>query len=249
MGFATAATLISTGVSAYQGYKGMKAGDKAADQADASMAQQARTMEELLSVGRENQDFFRQQYQQWQDRNLPVLDQMRQQAMAGSEPDYAAITADTSAAFDSAREQTRREQERYGIKPGDGQFGRTARDFDMREAGAEIAARQTERRNADDDRFNKLASVYGAGSAMQRTALQGYGGASGSLMNALSSVGATHGDRAQMQGNAAAGAYDAAFGQDWDGIIDNTLGIFNNPGEGQQTTQPIPETDLPGGFG
>lgn len=237
MGLATAAAIGSVAVSGYQAVQGARAAGEAADSADDAMAQQQRTFERMDQLGEENLQWFRNLYDEWEQEYSPILDELKSEAMAGVTPDYAAIATDTRKAFERARESKERQMGAFGIKPSDGQYGANERRFAIAEAATEVGAREQARREAERERFSKLSSVYGMGSAEKRTALSGVSNAAGQYQGALSGVAGGQGSRAQMYGNAAASANNAAWGQDWDGVIDNALNAFGDFGgnEGPST--------------
>jgi len=233
MGISTAVGLVGAGVSAFQAVSGARAADEAGDRADQSLAAQQRMFDRQVELGEENLAYFRDVFNRWEQEFAPVLEELKAEAMSGVTPDYSAIAADTRAAFQNARESRRRELGRYGINPGDGQFGADERRYALAEAEAEVGAREQARRAADIERFQKLSSLYGQGSVEKRTALGGVSNASGQFQGALSGVAHGQGQNADRFGNAAAGASEAAFGQDWDSIIDGALGAFGNTGENE----------------
>lgn len=233
MGFATAAAIGSMAVSGIQAVQGIRAANDAADSADAAMAMQQQTFDRMDQLGDENLQWFRERFSEWEQEYAPVLDELKSEAMAGVTPDYAAIATDTRKAFERARENHERQLGAFGIKPGDGQYGANERRFAISEAATEVGAREQARRDADRERFSKLASVYGIGSAEKRTALSGVSSAAGQYQSALSGVAGGQGQRAQMYGQAAAAANNAAWGQDWDGVIDNALNAFGDFGSNE----------------
>ena len=232
MGIATGAALVGAGVSAFQGIKGAKAADEAGDRADQSLAAQQAMFDRQVELGEDNLAYFRDVFSKWEEEFAPVLDELKAEAMSGVTPDYTAIASDTRSAFQSARDSSRRELGRFGINPGDGQFGANERRYAISEAATEVGAREQARRAADTERFGKLQALYGIGSGEKRTALGGVSNASGQFQGALGGVAAGQGRNADRYGNAAAGASQAAFGQDWDSIINGALGAFGNMGGG-----------------
>lgn len=241
MGFATAAAVVGAGTSLYQGIKGAKAAKKSGKQADQALALQNKALDQSIELGEEQLQYFKGVYDEWREEYAPILTELKNEALENRTPDYAAIAADTDAAFDAVRENRRLELGRYGIKPGDGQFNADERRIGVGEAGAEVNARQAARRAEEDKRFDKLNRVYGLGVQQQGQALAGVSNASGQYQHALGGNVRARGDQATRYGNAAAGASDAAFGQDWDGIINGVFGAFGGGDEGgsQDTTQPV----------
>lgn len=226
MAVATAAAVVSTAATAYSAYQGKKAGDRQ----ERAMDQQAAAQQRGIDVQEEHLDWARGQYDSWKQEFDPILNELKMEAAAGRTPDYAAITADTMASFASARNQVQREQTRYGIKPGEGQWGATDRRMATGQATAEIGARQEARRGAEDDRFDRLGKVYGIGANLQQGAMrmasgayQGLSGAHGQQAGMFGDQAGVHGGQADMYGNVAAESGAAAFGQ-WADIIDSSMG-------------------------
>lgn len=207
-------------------YEGKKAGDRQED----AMDQQAAAQQRSLDMQEQYLDWSKGQYDEWKQEFDPILNELKMEAAAGRTPDYAAITADTMSAFASARQQTQRQQGRYGIKPGDGQFGATERRMATGQATAEVGARQQARRGAEDDRFQRLGQVYGIGADLQRSAMGMTAGAFGGVSDAHSNQArmfgqqaGVYGQQADQYGNIAAESGAAAFGQ-WADIIDSSMG-------------------------
>lgn len=214
------AALIGAGVSTAGGLYAARKQGKAADRA---LDQQAAAMQDQTALGREHMQWAKGVYENWRQEFAPVLEELKAEALASSDPDYAAITADTQAAFDSERGGQRREMERYGINPGDGAWGSSDRRMGIGQATAEVNARQGARRDEKDRRFGRLSSVMGIGQGLQQQAMGITAGAAGGLMGAHGQQAGIHGGNAQMHGQAAAGAARTAFGQDWGSLIDNAF--------------------------
>lgn len=228
MGVAAAAAVVGTAATAYSAYQGRQAGRRAGR----AMDEQAAAQQRALDMQEQFLDWSMGEYNQWREEFRPVLDQLKMEAMAGQTPDYAAITADTMSAFASARDQTQRQQQRFGINPGDGQWGATEARFGIGQATAEVGARQQARRANEGQQFGKLAQVYGIGAGLQQGAMGMAGSAFGGVSNAHSNMAGMHGNQANYHGNQAnmygqiaAESGAAAFGQ-WADIID---GAMNSP--------------------
>lgn len=178
-----------------------------------------------MGFARDHYGFGMDQFLQNQRRFDPVLDAMTEEAMAAREPDYAAITADTRMAFDSARGQGQRQMERYGINPGDGMWGANDRQYGIGQAGAEIMARQQARRDTNNQRFNQLAGLYGVGTQLmnQASGMMGQGvsataGAAGMGVNAAGQAAGMYGQNAMLAGQQAGSNWASLIGHIGDGI-------------------------------
>lgn len=238
MAVATAAAVVGTAATAYSAYQGKKAGDRQGR----AMDQQAAAQQRGLDIQEEHLDWARGQYDQWKQEFDPILDQLKMEAAAGRTPDYAAITADTMASFASARKQTQRQQGRYGIKPGDGQWGANERKMATGQATAEVGARQQARRDTEDDQFRRLSQVYGIGAGLQQGAMSMTSGAFGGVAQGHQGMAqmhgqqaGVHGQQADMYGNIAAESGSAAFGQ-WADILDSSFADSGPSG----ATVPVP---------
>lgn len=197
---------------------------KSSRSADQALGRQGASMQEAIDLGREHMDFARGEYQQWRQEFAPIMDALAAEALAGREPDFAAITADTRMAFDSARGQQQRHLERRGINPGDGQYGENDRQHRMAAAAAEVGARDSARRDAKNDRFEMLSSVGRLSSSIGNQAMASTGAAVGGLMGAFGNQAAMHGQHAQMHGNNAAASGRALGGLDWGSVVNR---VFN----------------------
>lgn len=230
MGIETA--LITGGIGLMQGAMGARSARRNARSADAAMAQQQALQERQLGIGEEQMAFFREQYQNWHQQFAPAIEQLQQQAMEGREPDYAAITADNAMAFDSAQQSNQRQMERFGINPGDGQFGANVQRAGLGRAASEVDARQNARRQNEQQQFGQLAQVAGLGAGLQGQAMAGLSGAAGGLMGAMGQQAGTAGQNAQMYGDLAGQGAQAFGSTDWGGIIGSAFDAIGGIGGG-----------------
>lgn len=204
---AIAGTVIGAAGVGAQIYGASRAGD-AAD--DAQRAQNALN-QQRIELGREQLDWARGNYDQWRQEFQPVLDELMSESMRDRTPDYGAISADTNAAFGAARRDYEVGLERRGVDPSDGAFGAGRRRFGIGQALAEVNARNTARRGAEDDKFRRLASTYGFGTGLMQSGMNAVSGGFSAVQNAMGGASGDYGAQAGAHaGNAAAG-WSGAF--------------------------------------
>lgn len=214
---------------AYSANKQSKAAKGAANSArDATDAQ--------VELGREQLDFSRQQYADWQERFNPILDDLTGMAYEDVRPDYGAIAADVGAAFGTSQAMNRRQQERYGIKPTDGAADASERQYGLGRALALVGGNQSARAQAKDAKFQRLAGVYGLGNGMMSGAMSGMNAGYGTTAAALGSQANMFGQQAnQYSQAAAAGAQMAGYGlgqlgsMSWGGAQAGGTTVPNSP--------------------
>ncbi len=207
------------------------------DARDARNAQQG-AMDQQVALGREQLDFAREQYQDWQNRFNPILDDLGMMAYEQRDPDYGAITADVGAAFDTSQGVNRRQMQRFGLSPSDGAVQNSEVQYGLGRAQAIVDGRNRARLANQDQRWNRLASFYslGNGQGMQ---------ASNMVQAAYAGLGGSFGQQAGMFGNMA-NNYSAGASQAWGdmaGWAGWGIGQWMNRGQSGYThQQPHPST-------
>lgn len=206
MAIGTAMAVIGTAVSAYGAYSSAKGAKKSRNAQERMHDQQIALAREQMDFSRDHYDWARGEYDDYRAHFDPILDELTEEAMREQLPDYGQISADVGMAFDSARDSEQRALARYGIRPGDGRFGANEREYGIAAAGAEVSARQQARRQSADQRYQRLAQLYGVGSSLQGQAMSGMNtglsamsGASANQQNAAGSAANMHGRRASSQ--------------------------------------------------
>lgn len=198
-----AVAAATTAIAAYGAYSANRQAGKSRRAQQGMHDQQMGLAQEGMEFGRQHYDWSRGLHDDYRQRFDPVLGELTTEAMANRTPDYGAISADARAAFDGARMADQRNLARYGIRPGDGQWGATERRYGIGRAAAEVGARQQARRQNEDARYNRLAQLYGVGMGLQGQAMSGMGqgmsmyqGAAGGGMNAAGQQAGYHGQQA-----------------------------------------------------
>lgn len=187
---AVAVAAVGTAVSAYGASRQRSAARDAANQQQQAMDAQARAAQDQL-------DFAKGQYNDWRSMFMPVAEDLRSMAYEQRDPDYAAITADVGAAFDTSQAANRRQMQRFGLMPSDGAVADSELRYGLGRAQAMVNARNQARTANQDQQFNRLMSFYGMG--------QGQGQAAANLVSAANAgVGNAFGQQAGMYGNQAA---------------------------------------------
>lgn len=245
---------IGLGVSAFGARSADRRGRRALSAQEQMHQEQMAMAREQQAFGQQHYDWARGMYEQDRMRFDPVLDRLTEESMANRTPDYGAITADTQAAFDSARQSDQRRMQAYGINPGDGAFGANSRRYGIGQATAEVNARQAARRGTENDQFGRLAALYGVGAQLQGQAMGGMGvgaglmqGATGMGINAAGQAAGMHGNMAQNYGNLASSNMAGAvghLGQLIDGFMSRPTGptgsSFIGPGMPGMTLPGLP---------
>lgn len=223
MGFATGAALLTAGASLYGAHKQGKAADDALGQQQWAMNQQLELGREGIGIAQDRLDWNKSAYDRWNQEFSPVLDELKSQALANQAPDYGMIAADTRALFDAQRSGQERALSGYGIRPGDGQFGATGREYGIGSATAEVGARQMARRQNNMDRYAKLSQLYGIGSNLQSQAMSGVNNGFTGVANATNSLAGSLGGQANTFGSQA-----SAFGQQAGQLASGAFNQFGN---------------------
>jgi hypothetical protein len=200
-----------------------------------ALDQQAAAMRDQTALGREQLDWNKEQYAKWEDRFDPIFGDMMDTIDDDLEPNYGLIAGDVKSGFQSARGQERRNLMRYGVRPQDGAFAKSEREYGIREAGAHVGARTAARESKRGLEFDRLTNVVGMGYGLKPSMTAGVNQASRSLMGAYGNQGTQYGNIASMWGNTAAqnayGVSSAIGAMDWAGMWNSTKGWFNNMGQ------------------
>ena len=117
---------------------------------------------ENIALQREGLDFSKEQYGDWKEKYDPVFADMMAEIDSGITPDYAAIAGDVNSSFESAQAQERRQMQRYGVKPQDGAYGKSERDYAINKSTAHSGIRNQARQASAGIKFNRLAGIHGS---------------------------------------------------------------------------------------
>lgn len=238
MGVATAVAVAGVAASAYGAYSSNQQAGRSRNAQQRMHDEQMGLARDQMQFGQEHYDWSRGLHDEYRERFDPVLGELTDEAMASRTPDYGLITADTTAAFNSARMADQRNLERYGIRPGDGQWGANNRRYGIGQATAEVGARQQARRQAGDQRFARLAQLYGVGMGLQGQAMQGMGQGMGAFQSGsgmgVGAAGQQAGHHGQMAGYHGQMAYEnmRGVGQGIGGMVDHFMNQPSTPAAG-----------------
>lgn len=195
-----------------------------------------------LGFARNHYDWARGEYDDLRGRFDPVLGEMEAQAMRQAQPDYSQISADAALAFDNQQQSSNRQMQRYGISPGEGMWGANTRSNALGRARAEVLGHQSARRQAGNDRYQRLSNLYGVGQSMMnsagaqmRSGLSGMNSATNTGVNSAGSAARTYGANAQAAGQQAGSLFGSAF---------NHIGSFVDQYMGQGANQ-VPNSQVP----
>lgn len=179
----------------------------AANQSSKASKRQSKAMQGQQDVAREQLDFGKQQYDDWQQMFEPVYGDLKSMAYEDNRPDYGAIDADVAHAFDTSQGINNRTMQRYGVLPTDGSFQASQRQYGLGRAMAEVGGHQQARRQAKDQKWNKLATFANLGAAQRGQAVSSVNAGYGGLQNAFGDQAANYGrNSSEYMQAAAAGA-------------------------------------------
>lgn len=201
------AAVAVAGVGLVSSFMGKKSADK-------GYRNQERIAQEQLALDREQLDWGKQTYRDWQEKFDPAYASMMSEIDQDIEPNYGMIAGDTKAAFQTARESNERNMMRYGIDPRDGSMEAMNRDYGIREAASHVGNRAMARENSRGILWNRKANVTGMLSGMQTNPMAnvraGY--------NSVGNTQAQRGQAAMGQGITNANFY-SQLGNDVGGMI------------------------------
>lgn len=236
MAVATAVAVAGVAVSAYGAYSSNRNAREAGERQEDAMDSQ-------VALDRERLDFSREQYDDYTEMFGPVLGDLRTMAYEESEPDYAGITADVGAAYDTSQDINRRTQQRYGVNPSDGAANDGELRYGVARAQGIVDARNKARAMNKDSKFNRLSSFYSLGNGQGDRARSlmdaAYAGASstyGQHGAAFGNQAAAYGQQAQQYGQDAAGWAGWGYGQYQAGRTPSTPQFQPSPGYGARPT-------------
>lgn len=184
--------------------------------------------------------FERQRYNDFKAKYGDIEDQLVADAKKGVIADLDGVTsraaADVATQFGNAEQSRLRNMQRMGINPNSGRAdalaSRNAVAKSLASAGNITTGREAERRNAEQQTWNRRSGVAQFGAGLMQNAANGMNNAMGAMANTA----------AQQSANQAsqAGALFGAAGQ----LIG--MGAFNKPDGGTVTTPPPPAYLTPG---
>lgn len=215
-----------------------KASKDAADSAGDAAALEHEYRMRQLDLQEEGLDFSKEQYLKHEARWDPVIDKLLLE-YDDYEPDFDSIAGDVNSAFDSARGQVIRQNQRFGIRPDDGLSQQFELEHAHDRALAHVGARNQARRGAEEIRYSRLADLYSVGQGIQgnsASALSGaYANSAAGFGNAANAANSSMRYYDQLAGANAAGIGQSLASVDWGGVMDRVRGWFSNSSGGTST--------------
>lgn len=153
-----------------------------------------KTQKEALQLDREKFEYAQKVREQYQKQYGGLIDLVVADAEKGVNPDLGRVTADASAdtatAFKNSQTALDNQQQRMGINPNSGRAESSNRQLALNQAVATAGnmtnARNTERKNASDQTWNRRFGVYQVGTSLLSGAQSAVSNSMGSLANSLS---------------------------------------------------------------
>jgi len=140
-------------------------------------------------IARRQAEMAEQQYRDWYANFFPLAQESIALSRADIRPDFDAIAADNSGAFNAQRESMKRGALRYGMNPEDGAFQTTLGRIGSEEAKSGVLARNRARVDAQDKKLRNMTGTFGLGNGMIGAAGAGMAGASSGFGSASTASG------------------------------------------------------------
>lgn len=186
--------------------------------------------EDQMGLARDQLDFGKQTYADWQEKFDPAFARMLNEVDQDLLPNYGQIAGDIKSSFQSQRGQEGRAMMRYGIKPSDGAYFDRQRKYGINEAAAHVGVRSQARESKRGLKFERMQNISNMLVGMQGTPASIVNSGFSNSINAMGQSANMFGDQANMryrQGmNNAAGIGQAIGGIDWGGIWGDVKGWF-----------------------
>lgn len=137
---------------------------------DVPSSSQPETPPEVLESYRTMNNISQQQWDQYQERYVPLENQVIAQAQEFATPQYAEqqasrANADVIRAYDTARAQREAQMQDFGLDPSQMRYQLGEREMNIGQAAAQAGAQTNARDQARLLGFNTLAGVAGRGDA------------------------------------------------------------------------------------
>lgn len=171
---------------------------------DRASKRQAKALKGQQGTAQQQLDFGKEKYGDWKEMFQPVYGDLKNMAYEDNRPDYGAIDADVGHAFDTSQGINRRNMERFGVNPTDGAFSASETQYGLGRAMAEVGGHQQARRQAKDQKWNRLASFANLGAGQQATANNTVNQGFGAVMNAQGTQAGLYGQQANEYAQMAA---------------------------------------------
>lgn len=190
---------------------GAVAGASAKKKQKKAQKKQDAVTEQQLALAKEQQEFARQQYDDWYRTFFPLAEESAAEARKDVTPDYERIAGDVAGQYEGQRGAMIRSAQRYGMNPADGAFSESLRGLGSDEAKTHVLARNRARQDAKGQRLANMTAVYGMGSGMPGLSAQ-------TMANSGSALGAASAGYGQSASAAGQDAADTSYG------VSNVLG-------------------------
>ncbi|EOG9726761.1 hypothetical protein LG832_003604 [Acinetobacter baumannii] len=195
-----------------------------------------KTQKEALALERQKFEYAQKIREQYQNQYGGLIDLVIADAEKGVDPDLGRVTAeasaDTATSFKNAQTALENQQQRMGINPNSGRADSANRQLALNQAvataGNVTQARNTERKNASDQTWNRRFGVYQVGTNLISGAQNAVTNSMSSLANTLSN---SAGQQQQNSSQAIAGGLST--------ITQGVLGQLNQNTQKPATTIPI----------
>lgn len=197
-----------------------------------------KTQKEALELERQKFEYAQKVREQYQQQYGGLIDLVVADAEKGVNPDLGRVTADASAdtatSFKNAQTALDNQQQRMGINPNSGRAESSNRQLALNQAVATAGnvtnARNTERKNASDQTWNRRFGVYQVGTNLLSGAQTAVTNSMSSLANTLSSNAS---QQSQSSNQALAG-----------GLSSITQGVLGQLNQSSPKTTVIPVSDI-----
>ncbi|MDC4360933.1 hypothetical protein NQ651_17230 [Acinetobacter baumannii] len=197
-----------------------------------------KTQKEALQLEREKFQYAQKIREEYQNQYGGLIDLVVADAEKGVNPDLGRVTsdasADTATSFKNAQTALENQQQRMGINPNSGRAESSNRQLALNQAVATAGnvtnARNTERKNASDQTWNRRFGVYQVGTNLLSGAQTAVTNSMGSLANTLNSNAS---QQAQTSNQAIVG-----------GLSSITQGVLGQLNQSSPKTTTVPVSDI-----
>lgn len=156
----------------------------------------AKTQKEAIKLQREQLAFNKEKYADYKNQYSGINDLVIGEAEKGVTADLGRVTseasADTATAFKNAQTALDNQNQRMGINPNSGRAESNNRQLALSQAiataGSVTNARNSERKNANDQTWNRRYAVYGSGLNLVNSAANSVDSSSQNLASAYGNL-------------------------------------------------------------
>ena len=186
----------------------------------------AKLQKQALNLQRDELNFNKQRYQDYLDKYGGIIDLVIGDAEKGVDPNLGQVTSEASAdmatSFKNTQEAIDSKNQRLGINPNSGRADSLNRQLGISQAiataGSVTNARNTARRVANDETWNRRLGVYQQGNSL-------INGAANTISTGMSNMASTLANNASQNQNMANQALAGGLGLATQGL----LGYLNKP--------------------